>query len=255
MTTDDLNDQRQEAELRKQKLVTMMRHELRTSINHIVGYSEILQEEAEEQGQLGFIPDLQRIRVASGDLLRYVEERLDSANTDFDRKSVGQLRHELRTPLNPIIGYAEMLEEDAEEQGLSYFIPDLQKIRSAAQRLLAVVNEGPDLTDDVAPEVDLSVIGMMVSDRLLGLLAYVMGKFDDAALHFEDALDFYRKAGYRPELAWTYCDYADALRKRGGDGDHEKAISLLDQSLTITRDLGMRPLTERVLARRELLTR
>ena len=49
-------------------------------------------------------------------------------------------------------------------------------------------------------------------DRLLGLLAHTMGNPDDAAAHFEDALAFCRKAGYRPELAWTCCDYADTLR-------------------------------------------
>ena len=80
-----------------------------------------------------------------------------------------------------------------------------------------------------------------------------MGKLDDAAGHFEEALNFCRKAGYRPELAWTCCDYADTLHEREGDGDREKAVSLLDESLAISRDLGMRPLMERVLSRREHL--
>ena len=38
-----------------------------------------------------------------------------------------------------------------------------------------------------------------------------MGNMDTARAHFEDSLTFCRKAGYRPELAWTYCDYADLL--------------------------------------------
>ena len=101
-----------------------------------------------------------------------------------------------------------------------------------------------------------SLMGLVpvASDRLLGLLAHTMGKLDDAAAHFEDALAFCRKAGYRPELAWTRCDYADARRERDAEGDREKAVSLLDESLTISRDLGMRPLMERVLSRREHLT-
>ena len=36
-------------------------------------------------------------------------------------------------------------------------------------------------------------------------------------------------------------------------GDHEKAVSLLDEGLAIARDLGMRPLIERILSRREIL--
>jgi len=36
-------------------------------------------------------------------------------------------------------------------------------------------------------------------------------------------------------------------------GDREKAMSLLDESLAISNELGMRPLLERVLSRREIL--
>ena len=93
----------------------------------------------------------------------------------------------------------------------------------------------------------------LLADRLLGLLAQTLGKPEDAVAHFEDALAFCRKAGYRPELAWSLCDYADTLLQREGDGDREKAMSLLDESLKISRELGMRPLMERVLSRREIL--
>ena len=54
------------------------------------------------------------------------------------------LRHELRTPLNQIIGYSEMLQEDAEEQGLSAFADDLKKIENAGRRLLDLVNQVTD---------------------------------------------------------------------------------------------------------------
>ena len=80
-----------------------------------------------------------------------------------------------------------------------------------------------------------------------------MGDLDQAMAHFEDGLAFCRNAGYRPELAWTCCDYADALLQRNGDGDRVKVIALLDESLAISSDLGMRPLKERVLSRREII--
>ena len=74
---------------------------------------------------------------------------------------------------------------------------------------------------------------------------------EDAVAHFEESLAFCR-GGYEPELAWTRCDYADTLRDRSGDGDREKAVHLQDASLVISRELGMRPLMERVLSRREI---
>ncbi len=61
------------------------------------------------------------------------------------------------------------------------------------------------------------------------------------------------KAWYRPELAWTCCDYADTLLQRNEPGDREKATGLLDEFLAISIELGMRPLMERVLSRREIL--
>ncbi len=86
-------------------------------------------------------------------------------------------------------------------------------------------------------------------DRLLGLLAQTMGNLDDFHTHFEDALAFCRKAGYRPELAWTCCDYSDTLNQRKGEGDRAKAIRLLEESLAISTELGMRPLMGRVIER------
>ena len=51
----------------------------------------------------------------------------------------------------------------------------------------------------------------MSIDRLIGLLSHTMGNLAQANGYFEDALAFCRKAGYRPELAWTCCDNSDTL--------------------------------------------
>src|SRR5580692_6246704 len=51
------------------------------------------------------------------------------------------LIHDLRTPLNQIIGYTEMLIEQAQEQRQEEFVPDLQKTRAAGRQLLALFDE------------------------------------------------------------------------------------------------------------------
>ena len=87
-------------------------------------------------------------------------------------------------------------------------------------------------------------------DRLMGLLCVTLGKLEAAITHFEDAVAFCRDAGYQPELAWTCHDYAEALLRpsnssgRADPGNREKASSLLDESLAISTELGMRPLME-----------
>jgi tetratricopeptide (TPR) repeat protein len=106
----------------------------------------------------------------------------------------------------------------------------------------------------------------MTVDRVLGLLARTMGDAQTAAGHFEDALAFCRKGGYRPELGWTCLDYAELLMDEPNSrlssaisipppaaGGQERAPALLDEGLQIAQELGMRPLIERILGHRQIL--
>ena len=85
----------------------------------------------------------------------------------------------------------------------------------------------------------------------MALLAQTMGNLESAFVHFEDSLSFCQRAGARPELAWTSYDYAGALLERNELGDHSRVVSLVDQALAISTELGMRPLAERVVAIQE----
>ena len=70
-------------------------------------------------------------------------------------------------------------------------------------------------------------------DRLLGLLSQTMGNRDQAMAHFEDALVSCHKAGYRPELAWSCCDYADALRELDYDDVYQNNFELPEGAMVI----------------------
>ena len=101
--------------------------------------------------------------------------------------------------------------------------------------------------------------GAMVCDRVLGLLAWTMGREDQAIGHFEDALEYCIRAGYLNELAWTYYNYGERLLdssvgpSQTRDPVRDKATSLLDAALTIATDLGMKPLMEKVATLRETI--
>jgi adenylate cyclase len=56
---------------------------------------------------------------------------------------VKSVRHELRTPINQIIGYSEMLGEQAAEEGHESYVADLGKIGAAARDLLAKIDALP----------------------------------------------------------------------------------------------------------------
>jgi signal transduction histidine kinase/DNA-binding response OmpR family regulator len=61
----------------KSLFLANMSHELRTPLNAILGYSEMLQEEAVDQGVQEFLPDLQKIHVAGKHLLALINDILD----------------------------------------------------------------------------------------------------------------------------------------------------------------------------------
>jgi signal transduction histidine kinase len=65
------------ANMAKSTFLANMSHELRTPLNAIIGYSEMLQEEAEEGGHDDLIPDLQKIRTAGKHLLDLINSVLD----------------------------------------------------------------------------------------------------------------------------------------------------------------------------------
>jgi signal transduction histidine kinase/CheY-like chemotaxis protein len=68
---------------------------------------------------------------------------------------LAKMSHELRTPMNAIIGYSEMLLEDATAEGKQGMADDLQKILSAARHLLGLINDVLDLSKIEAGKMQL----------------------------------------------------------------------------------------------------
>jgi PAS domain S-box-containing protein len=67
----------EDANLAKSQFLANMSHELRTPLNAILGYSEMLEEEAEDLGQEDFIPDLRKIQAAGKHLLNLISDILE----------------------------------------------------------------------------------------------------------------------------------------------------------------------------------
>ncbi len=83
----------------------------------------------------------------------------DSAEAADRTKSqfLANMSHELRTPLNAVIGYSEMLQEMARDDGVDDFIPDLEKITAAGKHLLDLINDILDLSKIEAGKMTLSM--------------------------------------------------------------------------------------------------
>jgi DNA-binding response OmpR family regulator len=158
---------------RESRFLANLRHELRTPLNAIIGYSEILLEEAEDEG-LEDLGDLQKIQMAGKELLALVNDILDP-------QTIGaELDFRLRTPLNAIIGYAEMLLEDVTDEGRGGFISDLQKIHTAARRFLALIDDVAGLKIG-AGETDADLKTALTSPTIQDAVAAVHPLKEDGA--------------------------------------------------------------------------
>ena len=78
-------------------------------------------------------------------------------------------------------------------------------------------------------------------DRLLVLTAGTKGKPAQAIIHFEAELVFSRSSSFRPGVASTCYDYAETLIEGNGASDNAQARLLLEESLSISTELGMGP--------------
>jgi signal transduction histidine kinase/DNA-binding response OmpR family regulator len=94
--------------------------------------------------------------------LRTAAEDANRAKSTF----LANMSHELRTPMNAIIGYSEMLMEDAEDEGLDSFTQDLSRIRSAGKHLLSLINDVLDLSKIEAGKVTLHLTDFSPSELL-----------------------------------------------------------------------------------------
>jgi signal transduction histidine kinase/ActR/RegA family two-component response regulator len=106
-----------------------------------------------------------------GDLAhaRHAAESANLAKSQF----LANMSHELRTPLNAVIGYAEMLKEDAEDNGDASGVQDLGRILTAAKHLLSLINEILDLSKIEAGRMDVAVTSFDPAEMLEDLIETV----------------------------------------------------------------------------------
>jgi signal transduction histidine kinase/CheY-like chemotaxis protein len=86
---------------------------------------------------------------------------------------LANMSHELRNPLNAIIGFSEMLCEDAEDEGQDDLVADLLKIHSAGNHLLGLINDVLDIAKISAGTITFQHERFDVRRMLQGLVDMV----------------------------------------------------------------------------------
>ena len=138
--------------------------------------------EVSERIKLGYYSERARVQTKDeiGELSKSFNEMVNAVETDVirrekDKQTVSVLKeeaeqaskaksaflanmsHELRTPMNAIIGYSEILTEDATDNQHQEYIPDLKKINSAGKHLLQLINDILDISKIEAGKMELDI--------------------------------------------------------------------------------------------------
>jgi signal transduction histidine kinase len=129
----------------KSTFLLNMSHELRTPLNHIIGYSEMLQEEAEDLGDAAqnLVPDLKKVQGAGRHLLALIDGMLEIAKLEADRMDLHLEAFDISSMLREVVTAVQPLAEEkantlevrsAGDLGTMY--ADLAKVRQSLFNLL-----------------------------------------------------------------------------------------------------------------------
>src|SRR4051812_43727352 len=89
-------------------------------------------------------------------------EQASAAKANF----VASMSHELRTPLNAVIGYSQLLLDDAHDEGDQSIVRDLENINGAGTHLLKLVNDILDFSKIEAGKHELTPVLDNFAQRL-----------------------------------------------------------------------------------------
>lgn len=157
------------------------------------------------------------------------------------------------------LGYSDAAQRRLSELARTGFAMPLDAKRSASLSFVAEVAVSLGDTEaaqtiyefmleykDMTITAGVATVCFGAASRYLGMLSAALGDFDEAAAHFEHALEMNAASGSRPWLAHTQAEYADLLLKIGDQKALAKASSLSEQAWAIAAELDMVRLKRRL---------
>ena len=141
----------EDASRAKSAFLANMSHELRTPLNAIIGYSEMIEEEIQDTGQIQNIQDVQKIESAGKHLLALINDVLDLSKIEAGKMAlhiesfdVAVMIQELAATLQPAIAKNSNLLQVHLSDDLGTMHSDVTKVRQILSNLLSNASKFTD---------------------------------------------------------------------------------------------------------------
>jgi adenylate cyclase len=156
----------------KRTTAAQLRHDLRTPFNQIIGYSEMLIEDAEASSNDFVSSNIGRVLTDAQQLLALIDEILDP---HAQRPSQERLNRDLLFPLSHLLNHVERLVVSAQQRGQDEVTADIERILEAVKRLDEIVSSGAvtkALSSTRPPEPAPALRDAPNAERRLSVLAH-----------------------------------------------------------------------------------
>jgi signal transduction histidine kinase len=183
----------------RDRFMAMMSHEMRTPLNAILGYTELLELEIDGHLSDGQRRQLERIRVGSRHLLDLINDVLDLARADADKLELDVRPVDVSAVFDEVHA---LLENQARQRHLNFVVDeapaglppvlaDLQRLRQIVMNLIGNAikfTETGSVTVSAVPDPETRTVKICVSDTGIGMTAEVVAHAFDEFYQGDDAL-------------------------------------------------------------------